>query len=125
MHTSPLAQPGAGDGGGMNVYVRELAAALARAGVQCDVYTRAYDTALPAIVDVEPGLAVHHVEAGPVAAVPKEALHGLVPDFTDAVLKRMADGHPADAIHANYWSCSSTPSTPSTRRRTRATARSC
>ena len=25
MHTSPLSQPGAGDSGGMNVYVRELA----------------------------------------------------------------------------------------------------
>ena len=24
LHTSPLAQPGTGDGGGMNVYVREL-----------------------------------------------------------------------------------------------------
>ena len=33
LHTSPLAQPGTGDGGGMNVYVRELAAALARTGV--------------------------------------------------------------------------------------------
>ena len=30
MHTSPLAQPGTGDGGGMNVYVRELSSALAR-----------------------------------------------------------------------------------------------
>ena len=29
MHTSPLAQPGSGDGGGMNVYVRALASALA------------------------------------------------------------------------------------------------
>ena len=45
MHTSPLAQPGAGDGGGMNVYVRALASALARAGVECDVYTRAEDPA--------------------------------------------------------------------------------
>ena len=33
MHTSPLAQPGTGAGGGMNVYVRELATALARSGV--------------------------------------------------------------------------------------------
>ena len=32
LHTSPLAQPGTGDGGGMNVYVRELTAALARSG---------------------------------------------------------------------------------------------
>ena len=29
LHTSPLAQPGSGDSGGMNVYVRELVAALA------------------------------------------------------------------------------------------------
>ena len=42
LHTSPLAQPGTGDGGGMNVYVRELTTALARAGVECDVYTRAW-----------------------------------------------------------------------------------
>ena len=41
MHTSPLAQPGTGDGGGMNVYVRELSTALARAGVRCEVFTRA------------------------------------------------------------------------------------
>jgi D-inositol-3-phosphate glycosyltransferase len=32
LHTSPLAQPGSGDGGGMNVYVRELSSALARGG---------------------------------------------------------------------------------------------
>ena len=47
MHTSPLAQPGSGDGGGMNVYVRALAGALARAGVECDVYTRAEHRAQP------------------------------------------------------------------------------
>ncbi len=103
MHTSPLAQPGTGDGGGMNVYVRELASALARAGVRCDVYTRAVGDELAPIVDVEPGLAVHHVPAGPLAPVPKEALHGLVPEFTESVLQRMGSGHPADALHANYW----------------------
>ena len=52
MHTSPLAQPGTGDGGGMNVYVRALAAALARAGVDCDVYTRAEHRAQPATLQI-------------------------------------------------------------------------
>ena len=66
MHTSPLAQPGAGDGGGMNVYVRALACALARAGVECDVYTRAEDPTQPKVIQVEPGFRVVHVEAGPV-----------------------------------------------------------
>ena len=65
MHTSPLAQPGAGDGGGMNVYVDALASALARAGVECDVYTRAEHPEQPDIVEVEPGFRVLHVEAGP------------------------------------------------------------
>jgi D-inositol-3-phosphate glycosyltransferase len=102
MHTSPLAQPGTGDGGGMNVYVRELASALARAGVHCDVYTRAASADLAPIVLVEPGLHVHHVPAGPPRPVAKEELPGLVDEFTDAVMARMATHH-ADALHANYW----------------------
>ncbi|HEY6427882.1 MAG TPA: glycosyltransferase, partial [Acidimicrobiales bacterium] len=72
LHTSPLAQPGTGDGGGMNVYVRELSAALARGGASCDVFTRAWAPGLPAVVDVEPGFRVHHVPAGPLEALPKE-----------------------------------------------------
>ena len=39
-HTSPLAQPGSGDSGGMNVYVREMSSALSHAGVECTTYTR-------------------------------------------------------------------------------------
>ncbi|MBW3614547.1 MAG: glycosyltransferase [Actinobacteria bacterium] len=103
MHTSPLAQPGTGDGGGMNVYVRELATALARAGVRCDVYTRSWSPQLDPVVAVEPGLYVHHVVAGPAAPVPKEDLAELVAPFTRGVLSRMRGEYPAEAIHANYW----------------------
>lgn len=103
LHTSPLAQPGSGDGGGMNVYVRELSSALARAGVACDVYTRAYEPSLPAVVGVEPGFNVHHIEAGPPRSVAKDELPGLLQEFGDGVLARMADDCAADAIHANYW----------------------
>jgi D-inositol-3-phosphate glycosyltransferase len=103
MHTSPLAQPGSGDGGGMNVYVRELASALARAGVECDVYTRAFSPELPAVAAVEPGLRVHHVAAGPLAPVGKEELPELVEEFTGGVLARLNGAYEADAIHANYW----------------------
>ncbi|HVA06370.1 MAG TPA: glycosyltransferase [Acidimicrobiales bacterium] len=113
LHTSPLAQPGTGDGGGMNVYVRELAAALARSGVACDVFTRAWSPDLPDVVEVEPGLRVHHVAAGPRAAVAKEALPAVVEEFTQGVLGRMSGpaglplgddrGGPFTSIHANYW----------------------
>ncbi|MGH9188763.1 MAG: glycosyltransferase [Acidimicrobiales bacterium] len=103
MHTSPLAQPGSGDGGGMNVYVRELSGALARAGVDCDVYTRAWCRGLPPVVAVEPGLRVHHVIAGRRALLPMAELADLVGDFTEGVQETMAAGSPPDAIHANYW----------------------
>ena len=113
LHTSPLAQPGTGDGGGMNVYVRELTAALARTGVACDVFTRAWSPDLPSVVEVEPGLRVHHVPAGPAERVPKEALPAVVDEFTANVLGRMAaatgsggtegGGLPYTSVHANYW----------------------
>ncbi|MGH9089719.1 MAG: glycosyltransferase [Acidimicrobiales bacterium] len=103
-HTSPLAQPGTGDGGGMNVYVRELAAALARTGVTCDVFTRASAADLAPVVAVEPGLRVHHVAAGPPAPVAREVLPELVPEFTDRVLAAMAaEDERFEAVHANYW----------------------
>jgi D-inositol-3-phosphate glycosyltransferase len=108
LHTSPLAQPGTGDGGGMNVYVRELTSALARSGVACDVFTRAWSPDLPAVVDVEPGLRVHHVPAGPLEVLPKESLPAVVDEFTAAVLDRMAAAPaagelPYTSVHANYW----------------------
>jgi D-inositol-3-phosphate glycosyltransferase len=113
LHTSPLAQPGTGDGGGMNVYVRELASALARAGHRCDVFTRAESPDAPATIRVEPGFFVHHVDAGPRTEIPKEQLEGVVPEFTDRVLTMMTtpsgmpipeeDGGPYDVVHANYW----------------------
>src|ERR1700685_3123911 len=94
LHTSPLAQPGTGDGGGMNVYVRELSSALARAGVSCDVYTRRDSAELPDTVFVEPGLEVHHIAAGPVGAVPKEQLHTHVEEFTEGVISHMTGAVP-------------------------------
>src|SRR5580704_2538039 len=113
LHTSPLAQPGTGDGGGMNVYVRELTAALARSGVACDVFTRAWSADLPPVVEVEPGLRVHHVPAGPLDVLPKESLPAVVDEFTAGVLQRMAaapmsggdggGGLPYTSVHANYW----------------------
>jgi D-inositol-3-phosphate glycosyltransferase len=93
----------------MNVYVRELSSALARTGVLCDVFTRAWADDLPAVVDIEPGFRVHHVAAGPPALMAKEALPTVVEEFADGVLKSMqmseglGDGLPFDAVHANYW----------------------
>jgi D-inositol-3-phosphate glycosyltransferase len=104
VHTSPLAQPGAGDGGGMNVYVRALASALARAGVECDVLTRRDHPGQPAVVDIEPGFRVVHLAAGPPEPVPKHELVDLIDPLAKATLDHMTTEDVCyDALHANYW----------------------
>lgn len=102
LHTSPLAQPGQGDSGGMNVYVRELVSSLAQAGVQADVFVRRWDDESPEVVDVEPGFRVVHVEAGP-AELAKEQLPDVVDLFADGVRDHLEELGDVDALHANYW----------------------
>ncbi|MGB0112771.1 MAG: glycosyltransferase [Ilumatobacteraceae bacterium] len=102
LHTSPLLQPGAGDSGGMNVYVRELGSALAQAGVECTTFTRADRAGLAEEVVVEPGHRVVHIEAGP-HHLPKEALPEITDEFRRGVLDWIARNDAPDVIHANYW----------------------
>jgi D-inositol-3-phosphate glycosyltransferase len=102
-HTSPLAQPGTGDGGGMNVYVRELSSALARLGHEVDVYTRRDNPLARDVEVVEPGFRVHHVTAGPPSTLPRDQLGDYVGAFTDAVATSFRCSGLPDAIHANYW----------------------
>jgi D-inositol-3-phosphate glycosyltransferase len=102
LHTSPLLQPGSGDSGGMNVYVREIVSSLAQAGAECTTYTRADREGLPAEVLVEPNHKVVFVEAGP-HHLPKEALPDVIDEFTDRVLEHLAANGGADVVHANYW----------------------
>jgi len=102
LHTSPLVQPGSGDSGGMNVYVREVASALAQAGVECTTYTRAHRPGLPDEVAVEPGHRVVHVPAG-AFDLPKEALADEIDVFTAGVQDHIASGSGVDVVHGNYW----------------------
>ena len=102
LHTSPLLQPGSGDSGGMNVYVREVASALAQAGVECTTYTRAHRAGLPGEVTVEPGHRVVHIPAGPYD-LPKEALADELDVFTGGVLDHVRNGAGVDVVHGNYW----------------------
>ncbi len=101
LHTSPLAQPGSGDSGGMNVYVRELVAGLAHTGLDCSVYVRRWSADLPDEVVIEPGVRVVHVDAGH-PSLQKDELYDVVDTFADGVRADLVD-RPAEVIHANYW----------------------
>lgn len=107
MHTSPFVQPGSADAGGMNVYVRELATALARSGARCEVYTRREDSSQPDSHFIEPGLRVHYVTAGPPAPLEKGLLPPLVGEWGAGVAQSLvalsSKGEGVELVHANYW----------------------
>lgn len=101
IHTSPLAVPGSGDAGGMNVYVHELAQTMAGRGVQVDVFTRG---AAAGEIQVVPGYRVVQVAGGVSAGSGDQALAAVVGDFAEGVA-RWAVRHRAvyDLFHSHYW----------------------
>lgn len=105
LHTSPLDQPGTGDAGGMNVYVLELARRLAEQGIEVDVFTRATSSSLDPVVQVDTGVRVLHITAGPFEGLGKAELPGQMCVFAREVL-RMEAAQPAghyDVVHSHYW----------------------
>lgn len=102
LHTSPLAQPGSGDSGGMNVYIRELVGHLAHTGAMVHVYVRAWHPDLAAEVELEPGVRVVHISAGPFD-LEKEELYDIVDEFADKVEADIVAQGGVDVLHANYW----------------------
>lgn len=102
MHTSPLAQPGVGDAGGMNVYVDQLARALAERKVEVDVFTRRVDVEDPQLIEVVPGYRVHNLDVGPARRLSTSTLTRLVRPFARAVVEELHN-HPPQIIHSHYW----------------------
>ena len=105
VHTSPLAQPGTGDAGGMNVYVLQTALGMARRGVEVEIFTRATSSAEPSVVSVAPGVTVRNVVAGPFEGLDKYDLPTQLCAFTAGVLRAEANHEPGhyDVVHSHYW----------------------
>lgn len=99
VHTSPLETPGIGDAGGMNVYIRQVAAEMATRGVRSDIFTRRIDPDEPGVTEVAAGVRVFSTRAGPARPVHKDLLPRLVRRFAESI----AEVGPYDVIHAHYW----------------------
>jgi D-inositol-3-phosphate glycosyltransferase len=105
VHTSPLAQPGTGDAGGMNVYVLQSALQMARRGVEVEIFTRATTSTDQPVVKVAPGVLVRNVVAGPFEGLDKNDLPTQLCAFTAGVLRAEATYEPGyyDIVHSHYW----------------------
>jgi D-inositol-3-phosphate glycosyltransferase len=102
-HCSPLTEPGAGDAGGMTVYVRALGAALAKRGISTDVFTRATSD-IGRIVELDPRVRVVSIQAGPSRAVDKNRTPAYLDDFV-AGMSAFATTQRVryDVAHSHYW----------------------
>lgn len=98
IHSSPLALPGTGDAGGMNVYIDSLAKTLAGRDIRVDVFTRRIDDSAPDETEVAPGYCVVQLDA---AGRDRAELVG---SFAEGAAKWIV-GHDAtpDILHSHYW----------------------
>lgn len=100
LHTSPLEQPGAGDAGGMNVYVKNLAFALGALGHQVHLVTRTAE--LTRTEEVRENVWIHYLQVAPGQTLSKEQLPGIIPEAVTAAAQHLAE-FTFDVIHAHYW----------------------
>ncbi len=103
MHTSPLAQPGSGDAGGMNVYIdRSLREMLRRyRQLSVEVFTLLTEPLGRQVQQISERAVIHYISLPQAVGASKEDLPGLVADFA-AAMSRTARSKP-DLIHAHYW----------------------
>jgi D-inositol-3-phosphate glycosyltransferase len=98
VHTSPLALPGSGDAGGMNVDVDSVARTFAAMGIQVDVFTARADDGFSGATEVVPGYRVVHIEA---AGSDRAERIGA---FSQGVAAWAIDNNAQyDIIHSHYW----------------------
>ena len=103
-HTSPLALLGGAATGGMNVYVREVSARLARDGAAVDVFTRREHAETPTVVEFAPGTRLIQIEAGAAKPLHKQNLIALTGEFASGVAAFAAsEGVRYDVVHSHYW----------------------
>jgi D-inositol-3-phosphate glycosyltransferase len=99
LHTSPGAEPGSGDAGGMNVVVRHQAEAMAAAGHHVEILTRRSSPDMPAARRLGAGVTLRYLDAGPLRSVPKGDHEGFIDEFRG----RAAALGPWDVIHSHHW----------------------
>ena len=103
LHACPLAAPGQGKSGGMNVYVRQLAAALGDLGMQIDIFTREHADVANRIETIGPNVRVIHIKAGEPEAHLGE-LYAHLPVFLHQLNAfREEEGLKYDVVHSHYW----------------------
>ncbi len=104
VHASPIAALGAGENGGMNVYLREVCQELSRRGIPTEVFTRRVGSDGDDRIRLAERSWVTRLAVGPLEELDRARLFDLLPAFTDAVAKeRRRRRLTFSLVHSHYW----------------------
>lgn len=104
VHASPIAALGAGENGGMNVYLREVCEELSRRGIPTEVFTRRVDGEGEDRIRLAERSWVTRLPVGPQENLDRARLFDLLPAFTDAVAnERRRRRLTFSLVHSHYW----------------------
>lgn len=114
LHTSPLASPGSGDAGGMNIVVLHLSEALAELGHTVEILTRRQSEDDPEWAEIRRSSAAHerigvrYLTAGPPRVLAKSLQDAHTQEFERALLqlgpgRGSAARAPYDVLHSHHW----------------------
>lgn len=114
LHTSPLAEPGRADAGGMNVVVHRVACQLARLGHDVEVFTRRSDPTTPDVQPIPPidvAEDVNHcgsarlitLPAGAAAPLAKSAMEQAIEPFSAELHRHLSRTPRFDLLHSHHW----------------------
>lgn len=101
LHADPSTRVGSLQNGGVTIYVRELARALAACGSRVDVFTRRTSEALPAEEHVD-GYRLCRLDVGPPIELDNDSIAAYLPDaYAQARPRFERDAY--DLISSHYW----------------------
>ena len=103
MHVCPLGKLGEDKVGGMNVYIMNLAAALADLGNEIDIFTRKHDLNDPIVVKTSEKIRIIHLDAGPILDENND-LYDFIDEFTNNIINfNSYENMEYNIIHSHYW----------------------
>ena len=105
MHSSPLARLGRKNHGGMSVYVRELAWAIAKRGHRVDIFTGQATGAEVQRTELFPNVNLYYVPGGYSGTEPETgSLYDHLSDYVESIDDFRQDSNATySLIHSNYW----------------------
>ena len=104
LHSCPMSRLGGQDTGGMNVYIRELAAELGKRGHQVDIFTRSHRPGHEETVTPFRNTRLVHLDIGVNEEISKIACYPYIDRFARQIEDfSKACGIHYDILHSHYW----------------------